>query len=177
MKMLEKLQKRLQEGKKDNKGFSLVELIIVIAIMAILIGIVGMNVIPQIENARKATDAEVISALVTEAMESWTKAEQASTSVTFTINCNNGALEASDAATNGTAKFNAAFEELARLESRTLKSTAGKKLKTIVITCSETDGVAISGTAKGASDSAPDDETTAGSGELPGFADYEFKSR
>ena len=35
--------------KLDNKGFSLIELIIVIAIMAILIGIVGTQVVPYIE--------------------------------------------------------------------------------------------------------------------------------
>ena len=73
MKMVEKLQKRIQEGKKNNKGFSLVELIIVIAIMAILIGIVGMNVIPQIENARQSKDKQVLSAYLTESVQALTQ--------------------------------------------------------------------------------------------------------
>lgn len=73
MKILEKLQKRLQEGKKNNKGFSLVELIIVIAIMAILIGIVGMNIIPQIENARQSKDLQVLSAWLTESVQALTQ--------------------------------------------------------------------------------------------------------
>lgn len=44
----------------DNKGFSLVELIIVIAIMAILIGIVGSQVIPYIEKSRVSKDKDVV---------------------------------------------------------------------------------------------------------------------
>lgn len=39
--------------KINNKGFSLVELIIVIAIMAILVGIVGTQVLPYIDKAKK----------------------------------------------------------------------------------------------------------------------------
>ena len=47
--------------KLNNKGFSLVELIIVIAIMAILVGVVGTQVIPYLENSRKAKDQQIIS--------------------------------------------------------------------------------------------------------------------
>lgn len=136
MKILEKLQKRLQEGKKDNKGFSLVELIIVIAIMAILIGIVGMNVIPQIENSRKATDEQVLSALCTEAMEAYTQAAYGvgDYTVTFTVSANGAVSSASVAVTsggNGTEddadKIEALMNELGST-SRTLKSNAGKAL-------------------------------------------------
>jgi len=42
--------------KLNNKGFSLVELIIVIAIMAILVGVVCPQVIPYLERSRKAKD-------------------------------------------------------------------------------------------------------------------------
>ena len=50
---------------KDDKGFSLVELIIVIAIMAVLVGIVGVQVIPYIENTKKARDIQILSAYAT----------------------------------------------------------------------------------------------------------------
>lgn len=53
-------------NKKSNKGFSLVELIIVIAIMAILVGIVGTQVIPYIEKSRVSKDQQVMSALCTD---------------------------------------------------------------------------------------------------------------
>ena len=55
MKIMNKFQKKLANRKKDNKGFSLVELIIVIAIMAILVGVVGTQVIPYIEKSRNKT--------------------------------------------------------------------------------------------------------------------------
>lgn len=71
MKMLKKLQKRLQQGKKDNKGFSLVELIIVIAIMAILVGIVGTQVIPYLNKSRVQRDVELLSAISTAAVSAY----------------------------------------------------------------------------------------------------------
>lgn len=52
--------------KLDNKGFSLVELIIVIAIMAILVGVVGTQVIPYIEKSRQGKDQQLLSAYCTD---------------------------------------------------------------------------------------------------------------
>lgn len=51
--------------KLDNKGFSLVELIIVIAIMAILVGVVGTQVIPYIEKSRQSKDLQILSGFCT----------------------------------------------------------------------------------------------------------------
>lgn len=50
---------------KDDKGFSLVELIIVIAIMAILVGIVGSRVMPYIAKSKETKDQQVLSGWVT----------------------------------------------------------------------------------------------------------------
>ena len=60
--------------KMNNKGFSLVELIIVIAIMAILVGVVGTQVIPYLENSRKAKDQQVLSSWNTAAMSAYSNA-------------------------------------------------------------------------------------------------------
>jgi len=42
--------------KMNNKGFSLVELIVVIAIMAVLVGVLAPQFIKYVENSRRSTD-------------------------------------------------------------------------------------------------------------------------
>jgi len=54
-----------KENKRNNKGFSLVELIIVIAIMGILVGVVGAQVVPYLEKSREAKDQQVLSSIAT----------------------------------------------------------------------------------------------------------------
>lgn len=71
MKFMSKLQKKRDELKKDNNGFSLVELIIVIAIMAILVGIVGTQVIPYINKSKKAKDGQIVSSYSTAAVTAY----------------------------------------------------------------------------------------------------------
>lgn len=50
--------------KKDNKGFSIVELIIVVAIMAILVGLLAPQYIKYVEKSRKSADATNMDTLV-----------------------------------------------------------------------------------------------------------------
>lgn len=60
--------------KLNNKGFSLVELIIVIAIMAILVGVVGAQVIPYLERSREGKDLQIISGWNTAATSAYASA-------------------------------------------------------------------------------------------------------
>lgn len=55
---------KLQEN--DKKGFSLVELIIVMAIMAILVGVVASQVLPYMEKSRQSKDQQILSSLCTD---------------------------------------------------------------------------------------------------------------
>ncbi len=52
---------------KNNKGFSLVELIIVIAIMAVLIGVLAPQFIKYVERSRESTDLQNIEEIKTAA--------------------------------------------------------------------------------------------------------------
>ncbi len=72
--------------KSGNKGFSLVELIIVIAIMAILMGVVGTQVLPYLEKSREATDNQVLNTVATAAVSSFaTQAGKLTTNTDYTL--------------------------------------------------------------------------------------------
>lgn len=51
--------------KNDNKGFSLIELIVVIAIMAILVGALAPQLIKYIDRSRAAADTQVLGSVYT----------------------------------------------------------------------------------------------------------------
>lgn len=46
--------------RKNNKGFSLVELIVVIAIMAVLVGVLAPQFIKYVESSRQSTDMQSV---------------------------------------------------------------------------------------------------------------------
>ena len=58
-------EKEMKEKKMNNKGFSLVELIIVIAIMAILIVVLAPQYLKYVEKSRNSTDVSNATEIVT----------------------------------------------------------------------------------------------------------------
>lgn len=74
---------KLHDNKK--KGFSLVELIIVIAIMAILVGVVASQVLPYMEKSRKAKDQQQLSGVCTDIVTAVSQQEKEVDNFTWTI--------------------------------------------------------------------------------------------
>lgn len=137
--------------KLNNKGFSLVELIIVIAIMAILVGVVGTQVIPYLENSRKAKDQQVISSWNTAAMSAYSNSAakiDADADYTITITANSAAggkctmgVTADPTSAKGASTIEDYFQELTDVRNYDIKkmeSKAGKDIKTVVIVIKKT---------------------------------------
>lgn len=95
-----KMFERLQAKKKDNKGFSLVELIIVIAIMAILVGVVGTQVVPYLNKSKVAKDQQVLNAFCTAAVSGYSyKADRINATGTLTFDYYTTVASTADGAT------------------------------------------------------------------------------
>lgn len=141
------MNKLMKKRKMNNKGFSLVELIIVIAIMAILVGIVGTQVVPYIEKSRKSKDVQILSGYCTDAMSAFSsESANLDPTATYTITIappttgTAWTVNVTPAAASGASDLKRAFCELNKLDTvaPTFGSQAGKNITGITITCSST---------------------------------------
>ena len=138
--------------KLNNKGFSLVELIIVIAIMAILVGVVGTQVIPYLENSRKAKDVQILSAWNTAAVSAYsTEAGNLDSTKTYTIQVDTSIVkEISSPNPAGYDKLIKTFCALTDLNESAgynfqsqMSSKSGKAIKVVKITINGANGQVV----------------------------------
>ena len=131
---------KAKNEKKDNKGFSLVELIIVIAIMAILVGIVGTQVLPYIDKSRHAKDVQVLSGLCTDATAAYSSAASELTESVYTITIDSTVSVSGGSDTAGATKLQNAFAEyngVTNVKDLKLESKEGKKVTAVTIKCQD----------------------------------------
>jgi len=119
--------------KMNNKGFSLVELIIVIAIMAILIAVLAPQYIKYVEKSRESADLDNWQAIVNAIQVAYADVENpvsGATSVQSTAK--NAALTASPSLTTA---FNSLGVDVAQMKMKS------NKYSTASIAATETGGV------------------------------------
>lgn len=75
----------LASSMKENKGFSLIELIIVVAIMAVLVGVLAPNLLRYIESSREGTDITAMNQVASAFKTAVATAEGVSDGDTLTV--------------------------------------------------------------------------------------------
>lgn len=132
----------MKRSKEDNRGFSLIELVIVMVIMAMLVGIVGIYIFPYMRKSKEARDVQKMSAYCTDAMNAYiSSAEKLDEKKIYTITVTKGSpkwrVDAKD--NNGTEVESLKNEFVAfnQLDTNApeFESKEGQKINKIIIHC------------------------------------------
>ena len=95
--MVKNVFKKLGKKQKNNKGFSLVELIVVIAIMAVLVGVLAPQLMKYVEKSREATDIQNCDSIASALKAYYADKEDQTADVTINVT-KNGVTETTDPA-------------------------------------------------------------------------------
>ena len=115
---------------RNNKGFSLVELIIVIAIMAILVGVMAPQLIKYIEKTNVSSDTQLcdsVKTAITTAMMDPTVLEEAAS--TTLINTTLGSNESTLSNIGNSTRFAKSVAETLGVDPSKLGTDIDKKIK------------------------------------------------
>lgn len=125
------------EKKMNNKGFSLVELIIVVAIMAVLVGVLAPQYMKYVEKSRNSTDRDNAAALESACMV-WASDEASqyikSKNATITVNATDATIAGENAAQVVEALKNAGFTVDASNKIKDLKCVSKQTFTSYTVT-------------------------------------------
>ena len=136
-----------QERKNDNRGFSLVELIVVVAIMAVLIGVLAPQYLRYVEKTRLQKDNSAISEIANTIKIAMAD-EDVNASIVYTgTGANNTITLAGGTGANKTVSFTTSSKLNDELKATigdtytTTSNTYKEAANPIVLTITNTDGV------------------------------------
>lgn len=95
--MVKNVLNTLRKKQKNNKGFSLVELIVVIAIMAVLVGVLAPQLMKYVEKSREATDIQNCDSIASALKAYYADKEDLTADVTINVT-KNGVTETTEPA-------------------------------------------------------------------------------
>lgn len=132
----------MKRSKEDNRGFSLIELVVVMAIMAMLVGIVGIYIFPYIRKAKEQRDVQKISAYCTDATNAYiSSAEKLDEKKIYTITVTKGStkwsVDAKDSSGTDAELLKNEFVAFNQLDEKApeFESKEGQKIRKITIRC------------------------------------------